>query len=290
MKQNKSIFIIIGILIVAAIGAVAFVKFSGEDSWICQDGQWVKHGNPDAPEPTEGCAVANDETVKTSENIKVSYPKPNNILKNSSEISGRAKLWYFEGSFPYQLLDEKGEVMTSGAVEAQGDWMTEKFVPFKAKINFVSDKDQNGTLVLTASDPSGMGTPEKIEIQVRLQKTEATEISDTKDYTFSIGRTDPDIQSVRTYAFTLPEYMGYELLGEDAQSGYMHFKIGNKLVFYIQSFDYAQGKELFEDRDNFYAFSTVGDHTNILYLIDKDSTKELELFMQTFTIEGEKVF
>jgi hypothetical protein len=29
--------------------------FSKEDTWICQDGKWVKHGNPSAEKPTEPC-------------------------------------------------------------------------------------------------------------------------------------------------------------------------------------------------------------------------------------------
>jgi len=28
---------------------------SGEDNWICQNGEWVKHGNPSAPKPTIPC-------------------------------------------------------------------------------------------------------------------------------------------------------------------------------------------------------------------------------------------
>ena len=28
---------------------------SGEDGWICQDGEWVKHGNPVGSAPTVPC-------------------------------------------------------------------------------------------------------------------------------------------------------------------------------------------------------------------------------------------
>ena len=36
----------------------AFIRFvigGPEDNWICDDGQWVKHGNPSAPMPSEKC-------------------------------------------------------------------------------------------------------------------------------------------------------------------------------------------------------------------------------------------
>lgn len=29
--------------------------FSGEDSWTCQDGQWIEHGHPDFPAPAIKC-------------------------------------------------------------------------------------------------------------------------------------------------------------------------------------------------------------------------------------------
>lgn len=35
------------------IGGLRF--FSGEDNWICSNGAWVKHGQPDAAQPSEPC-------------------------------------------------------------------------------------------------------------------------------------------------------------------------------------------------------------------------------------------
>lgn len=29
--------------------------FSGEDDWVCENGQWVQHGHPDFPAPEVGC-------------------------------------------------------------------------------------------------------------------------------------------------------------------------------------------------------------------------------------------
>lgn len=44
------------------LGAIAFlavfVRFvlgGPEDTWICYNGEWVKHGNPTMPTPTEAC-------------------------------------------------------------------------------------------------------------------------------------------------------------------------------------------------------------------------------------------
>jgi len=69
MKMTKKKLIIIGILaaIVAGVGLWFFwlsACFSpggcGEDNWICQNGEWIKHGHPSAAKPTESCG----ETIK----------------------------------------------------------------------------------------------------------------------------------------------------------------------------------------------------------------------------------
>ena len=48
--------VVLFLVLLAAIGAaIILLKGSGEDSWICEGGQWVKHGNPSAPMPTTTC-------------------------------------------------------------------------------------------------------------------------------------------------------------------------------------------------------------------------------------------
>ncbi|KKP86498.1 MAG: hypothetical protein UR90_C0028G0010 [Parcubacteria group bacterium GW2011_GWC1_35_8] len=46
------------ILIIAIIFfALAFARFSSnEDTWLCQNGVWVKHGNPKQSEPITKCS------------------------------------------------------------------------------------------------------------------------------------------------------------------------------------------------------------------------------------------
>jgi len=46
---------LLGVLFVAAIVWFGIRVFSGEDNWICQNGQWVKHGSPSAPKPQTPC-------------------------------------------------------------------------------------------------------------------------------------------------------------------------------------------------------------------------------------------
>jgi len=46
---------IIAILVLLILLAVMFIIRGEEDNWICERGEWVKHGNPSAPMPTEQC-------------------------------------------------------------------------------------------------------------------------------------------------------------------------------------------------------------------------------------------
>ncbi len=53
-SPEKMKYVYIGLLIIIMIvGAIRLL--SGEDDWICQNGQWVKHGNPDAVKPSVPC-------------------------------------------------------------------------------------------------------------------------------------------------------------------------------------------------------------------------------------------
>ena len=52
---NKNRFILLAIILSIFLGIFTLRLFSGEDNWVCQGGQWVKHGNPDFPAPTTLC-------------------------------------------------------------------------------------------------------------------------------------------------------------------------------------------------------------------------------------------
>jgi hypothetical protein len=57
MLSNKKIFMII-IAVVVVLAVWFFIRFvigGPEDDWICVNSQWVKHGVPSNPMPTEPC-------------------------------------------------------------------------------------------------------------------------------------------------------------------------------------------------------------------------------------------
>ena len=57
MKRN--ILIALAVVVVLGLLAAGLVLLRGnEDTWLCSNGQWVKHGNPSAPQPTTPCGGA----------------------------------------------------------------------------------------------------------------------------------------------------------------------------------------------------------------------------------------
>ena len=53
---DKKLVYVVFVFFLFVILAIASIRlFSGEDNWICTDGQWIAHGHPDFPAPTAQC-------------------------------------------------------------------------------------------------------------------------------------------------------------------------------------------------------------------------------------------
>lgn len=55
LSDKKYIYIAVVVVLFVILGIATLRVFSGEDNWLCQNGQWVKHGQPDFPAPTVEC-------------------------------------------------------------------------------------------------------------------------------------------------------------------------------------------------------------------------------------------
>ena len=102
-----------------------------------------------APEPTYVNASA--------DLIRVTNPTPGSVVGKPITVMGEARgTWYFEASFPIEIRDAQGEVLATGHAEAQGDWMTENFVPFTATVAIPESYIGEAVLVLMNDNPSGL--------------------------------------------------------------------------------------------------------------------------------------
>jgi hypothetical protein len=124
-----------------------------------------------------GTVVQNFEgETDMSRIIQVTNPLPNQKVTSPLEVTGKAVgNWYFEASFPVVLVDWDGKIIAQGVATAQSDWMTTKFVPFKATLTFntanISGQYSNkGTLILKKDNPSGLTEHDNaLEIPVLLK-------------------------------------------------------------------------------------------------------------------------
>jgi len=105
------------------------------------------------------------QKIDTSNNlIHVTYPNPGDIISSPVTLVGEARgNWYFEASFPVTIVDWDGLIIGQGHAEAQSDWMTTEYVPFKATLEFtrpaISDFDKayanRGAVIFKNDNPSG---------------------------------------------------------------------------------------------------------------------------------------
>ncbi|MFZ2187127.1 MAG: Gmad2 immunoglobulin-like domain-containing protein [Candidatus Moraniibacteriota bacterium] len=158
--MKKRVIIVIGIVCVGLIGMVGFAVFKRQspepvgctmEAKLCPDGSAVGRSGPECTfAPCPSVPIAN-------ENIRVTLPLPDDVVKSPLKIQGEARgLWYFEGSFPVSIIGENGMTLGQGIAQAQGDWMTTDWVPFEATISFTVPETATGTLILEKDNSSGL--------------------------------------------------------------------------------------------------------------------------------------
>jgi hypothetical protein len=115
--------------------------------------------------PTEVDSVstqlrAGDEVSKETEHITVAVPAVGALVIDPVIVSGSARgYWFSEESFPVELTDLEGNLLGQGIATAQGDWMTEEFVPFSGEISTNSGEDvrfKPAIVVFKKANPSGL--------------------------------------------------------------------------------------------------------------------------------------
>ncbi|MBX4199921.1 Gmad2 immunoglobulin-like domain-containing protein [Candidatus Parcubacteria bacterium] len=99
----------------------------------------------------------------TANDIVVTTPKQGDSIISPITVTGKARgTWYFEASAPVVIIDTTGATLGQGTIQAQSDWMTTDFVPFKGTINFThATGTVAGALVFLNDNPSGQASTSK---------------------------------------------------------------------------------------------------------------------------------
>lgn len=101
------------------------------------------------------CSVG--QNVQPQVSVRSVNIRPNVLVLSPLRINGEAKgNWFFEASFPVKIYDSNGKLLGSVPAQAQGEWMTENFVPFSATLTFEKPETETGYLVLERDNPSGL--------------------------------------------------------------------------------------------------------------------------------------
>jgi len=92
-----------------------------------------------------------------TDRLRVTVPAAGGKASKPLVFSGESRGWYFEGSFPVRILNQNGVMIASGIAEADGDWMTDDWVPFTGEIDYPPQAaGSKGTIVFGKDNPSGM--------------------------------------------------------------------------------------------------------------------------------------
>ena len=142
---------LIGIFIVAILAGIVLIVLPGKSQAPTTNSQISTTTNTD---PHADLIVAD-------------APQINTVITSPLTITGKARgTWYFEATFPVKLYDtDTRKLIAEGQARAQGDWMTNEFVPFKATLTFINPPrdlpsdggllPHQGNLVLMKDNPSG---------------------------------------------------------------------------------------------------------------------------------------
>lgn len=139
------------IVVIVVVAGVIFLVRSPEDDWIMVDGKWVKHGHP----------MVGPE----GQSVVLYDPVGGETISSPLVLAGEALgTWYFEGSFPIELQDKNAVTIAQTVAQAQGDWMTEEFVPFTATLTFDKSETDTGALLFRKDNPSGDPDLDAVEV------------------------------------------------------------------------------------------------------------------------------
>ncbi len=142
---------------------------------------------------TQGTGGVATTTPNPEARVVVYNVAANATVQSPLVITGKARGWYFEASFPVKMLDANGKVLGNGYAQALTDWMTEDFVEFKSTLTFATSTTPTGTLVLMKDNPSGLPQyDEEIRIPVKFSSTVSAQERTVKLYYYNASK-DKDL-------------------------------------------------------------------------------------------------
>lgn len=167
-------YALVALIVLASVGA-AFVFVLNKkqtdggsactmDALMCPDGTALGRTGPDCtfPEcPGATLPVDTQAHIEAKKDLIVlTSPLPLDAISSPVTLMGQARgYWFFEASFPVSIVDWDGRIIGEGVATADGEWMTEDFVPFTATVDFTLNPTtpyKRGSIILRKDNPSGL--------------------------------------------------------------------------------------------------------------------------------------
>lgn len=108
--------------------------------------------------PKEGNNEDKEESMENEQTkIKLNNVSGGDTISRTATIEGEARgSWYSEGQFSVVVKDTSDKEIGSFVAKAQGEWMTEEFVPFKTELDLSDYSGDAAKLEFQKANPSGM--------------------------------------------------------------------------------------------------------------------------------------
>ncbi len=180
MLRNAIIFLLFGLILLIGLAlALGFGPFKrdrlGEGAVVSVDqilsfedceaaGLPVMESYPRQCRTPDGRLFAEEIVVQPSYDnasadlIIVENPHPGGVTGKEFVIVGQARgNWFFEGSFPIEVIGADGNQIAGSYATAEGDWMTTEFVRFRSEtLDLPSAYRGPATLILRKDNPSDL--------------------------------------------------------------------------------------------------------------------------------------
>jgi hypothetical protein len=197
---KKYVFIALAVLAVILAGVAVIKLVNGEDSWICESGQWIKHGNP-LSSPTGECAVisTNSSTpipsIIANENLSVSAPFSGQQVSLPINVKGEGRV--FESVVSLRLKDKNSKILFEGMTMTDAPDMGQ-FGPFEKNIEFLFAKpaDENVFLEVYWSSPKDGSDLDVISIPLKMDIKETSEV----EVFFNNSKMDPEASCNKVFS------------------------------------------------------------------------------------------
>jgi len=100
---------------------------------------------------------SSDDATTTSDMPTVFSPADGQTVASPIHVNGKVSgNWFFEGSFPVELIDANGDVIATSTAQTSGDWATTSVIDFSATLYYAkATTTERALIMLKNDDPSG---------------------------------------------------------------------------------------------------------------------------------------